>query len=79
VREISSVVDLRIHDLRHAFGTRAARFGINALAVRDALGLKTLAMTDRYVSRQHDLVRELVMRYGNSIAEILADTMMGKD
>jgi integrase len=67
VRGVSGVRDLRIHDLRHAFATRGASLGANALVLRDALGHKTLAMTGRYVSRQADPVRELSERIAASI------------
>jgi integrase len=61
-----------IHDLRHGFGTRAAGLGVNALVLRDALGHKTLAMTNRYVSKQTDPVRELANRVGAEVDLLLA-------
>jgi len=63
----AKVKDLHLHDLRHAFATRGAALGANALILRDALGHKTLAMTGRYVSRQTDPVRELSERIAASI------------
>jgi hypothetical protein len=63
----AKVKDLHLHDLRHAFATRGAALGANALILRDALGHKTLAMTGRYVSRQTDPVRELSERIATSI------------
>lgn len=48
----ANVTECRIHDLRHTVGTLAAASGANAFLVRDKLGHKTLAMTNRYVSRQ---------------------------
>ncbi|WP_262299653.1 tyrosine-type recombinase/integrase [Microvirga sesbaniae] len=63
----ANVKDLHLHDLRHAFATRGAALGANALILRDALGHKTLAMTGRYVSRQTDPVRELSERIAASI------------
>lgn len=66
VLRAASVEDLHIHDLRHAFATRGAALGANALILRDALGHKTLAMTGRYVSRQADPVRELSERVARS-------------
>lgn len=67
VLSAAGVSDLRIHDMRHAFATRGASLGANALVLRDALGHKTLAMTSRYVSRQEDPVRELAERIGQGI------------
>lgn len=71
VRRICGLSDLRVHDLRHGFGTRAAHLGANALVLRDALGHKTLAMTNRYVSRQTDPVRDIANRIGTHIHSIV--------
>ena len=71
VRKASGVGDLRIHDLRHGFGTRAAGLGANALVLRDALGHHTLAMTNRYVSRQTDPVRDIVNRIGMHVEAVV--------
>ena len=70
VRNDAGVEDLRVHDLRHAFGTRGGALGASALIIRDALGHKTLAMTNRYVSRQTDPVRELAERIGAQIEAV---------
>jgi len=70
VREASGVGDLRVHDLRHAFATRGAALGASGVILRDALGHKTLAMTNRYVSRQTDPVRELAERIGAQIEAV---------
>jgi integrase len=67
VLKAANITDLHIHDMRHAFATRGAALGANALILRDALGHKTLAMTGRYVARQADPVRELSERIAASI------------
>ncbi len=67
VLKAAKVEDLHLHDLRHAFATRGASLGANALILRDALGHKTLAMTGRYVSRQTNPVRDLAERIASSI------------
>jgi integrase len=72
VRRASGAVDIRVHDLRHAFGTRGGALGASAVILRDALGHKTLAMTNRYVSRQTDPVRELAERIGAQIEAVRA-------
>lgn len=64
--------DLRLHDLRHGFATRAASLGATAITLRDALGHKTLAMTNRYVSRQDASVRMLVDQIGIDLANIVS-------
>jgi integrase len=73
VRKASGVEDLRVHDLRHAFATRGAGLGASAVILRDALGHKTLAMTNRYVSRQTDSVRELAERIGAQIEAVRSE------
>ena len=70
VRRTSGAVDVRVHDLRHAFGTRGGALGASAVILRDALGHKTLAMTNRYVSRQTDPVRDLAERIGEQIEAV---------
>jgi integrase len=70
VRRASGVKDVRVHDLRHGFGTRGGALGASALVIRDALGHKTLAMTGRYVSRQNDPVRSLAERIGKQIEAV---------
>ena len=57
IREKAKISDGRLHDLRHTFGTYAALAGANAFVVRDLLGHKTLAMTNRYVARAADMVQ----------------------
>ena len=66
----AKIEDLHVHDLRHAFATRGARLGASATLLRDALGHKTLAMTSRYVTTQHDPVRALADQIGAEIAAI---------
>jgi integrase len=70
VRSASGVGDLRVHDLRHGFATRGGALGASAVILRDALGHKTLAMTNRYVSRQIDPVRDLAERIGAQIEAV---------
>jgi integrase len=57
IRIAATLSDGRLHDLRHTVGTYAALSGANAFAIRDLLGHKTLAMTNRYVERAADMVR----------------------
>lgn len=51
VRKRAGLTGIRLHDLRHGYGTEAGNTGANAFQVRDALGHKTLAMTGRYVNK----------------------------
>ena len=70
IRTSVGVLDLRVHDLRHAFATRGAGLGASAVILRDALGHRTLSMTSRYISRQDNPVRELVEQIGAQIQEL---------
>lgn len=69
VREKAGLEDVRLHDLRHTVGTLAAQSGANAFLIRDLLGHKDVAMTNRYVGRDDaplrllsDMVEERISR-----------------
>ncbi len=70
----AGIPDVRLHDLRHGFGTFAGQAGANAFLVRDLLGHKTLAMTGRYVERDADPVRALT----DVVQSRIAAAMSGK-
>ena len=72
IRAIAGVSDVRLHDLRHTFGTYAGQTGGNTYAIRDALRHKTVAMTARYVNRADDPIRLLSNQVGERIASSLA-------
>ena len=40
--------NLRFHDLRHTFGTRAADAGVPLPAIRDVMGHRSIQTTERY-------------------------------
>lgn len=67
IRSNCGIEDVRLHDLRHMFGTVAGASGANAFQVRDLLGHKSLAMTGRYVAQSIDPQRELVNLVSNQI------------
>jgi len=46
--ELAGIENLRIHDLRHTFGTRAADAGVPLPAIRDVMGHKSTKTTERY-------------------------------
>jgi len=72
IRTKAGIPDVRMHDLRHGFGTFAGQTSANAFLVRDALGHKTLAMSGRYVNRDEDPLKRLVDRVSNRIATALS-------
>lgn len=63
--------DVRLHDLRHTVGTYAGQTGASTLNVRDLLGHKTTAMTERYVNRDITHVQQLSDQVGRKIAAAL--------
>lgn len=48
----SEVADIKIHDLRHTFGTRQVMMGTDIYRLKFLMGHKTLKMTERYA--HHD-------------------------
>jgi integrase len=74
VCEIAKIKDARIHDLRHTYGTYASQAGANAFLIRDALGHKTLAMTDRYVSLAVDPLTQLKNKVENRVGAAMGLT-----
>lgn len=73
LRRRAEITDLRPHDLRHGVGTYAGQGGANAFLVRDLLGHKTLAMTDRYVGKETDPLRAVA----NDVSARIAAAMQG--
>jgi integrase len=71
IRKDAGLVGVRLHDARHTVGTYAGMSGANSFLVRDLLGHRTLAMTDRYVSRDADPVKQVSDRVSNQIAAAL--------
>ena len=48
----------RIHDLRHTFGTQAATQGVPAMAIKELMGHRSIATTQRYVTLADDHLRD---------------------
>jgi integrase len=46
--KLAGISNLRFHDLRHTFGTRAADAGVPLPAIRDVMGHRSITMTERY-------------------------------
>jgi integrase len=46
--KVAGIRDLRVHDLRHTFGTRAADGGAPLPAIKDVMGHKSVKTTERY-------------------------------
>ena len=63
--------DVRLHDLRRTFMTRAAESGISSHTLRDLLGHKTAMMADRYVRRANIPVVKATELVSGELAKIL--------
>lgn len=62
-REVLSdagITDLRLHDLRHDFATRAARRGANAFALQSAMGHSDIRMSAQYIAGAGEAAKALV-------------------
>ncbi len=78
IRAAAGIEDIRLHDLRHTVGTYAGQTGANSFLVRDKLGHKTTAMTDRYVNRDASPLRKLSDQVENRIVAATGSAESGK-
>jgi len=72
IRKAAGLENGRLHDLKHTVGTYAGAAGLNAFAIRDLLGHRTLAMTNRYVERDANPLRRAAEQAIAPIARALA-------
>lgn len=72
LKERAKLKNARPHDFRHTVGTLSGANG-TAFQVRDLLGHRTLSMTNRYVSRNTDPLRDLA----NSVSHKIASALKG--
>ena len=73
-REAAGLEDVRLHDLRRSLATSLASVGTNAYTLRDVLGHRTLAMSNRYVQAAGEALTEATER----AAAMAAAAMAGK-
>ena len=73
-REAAGLPDVRLHDLRRSLATSLAAAGTNAFTLRDVLGHRTLAMSNRYVQTASAALTEASER----AAAMAAAAMAGK-
>ncbi len=57
VLKTAGIEDLRIHDLRHTFGTRLAQAGVDIYTIAKLLGHKDIRMTQRYAHHSTQSLR----------------------
>lgn len=78
IRTVAGLEDVHLHDFRHTVGTYAGQTGANAFLIRDKLGHKTIAMTDRYVNRDSDPLQVLSDRVEKRIAAAMRGGASGE-
>ena len=72
VREPAGLADVRLHDLRHSFASRALALGESLPMIGRLLGHAKLQTTARYAHLARDSVREAAARVAASIGADLA-------
>lgn len=68
VRCAAELEDVRLHDLRHSFASVPASAGTSLLVIRELLGHKNVATTERYSHLANDPVKEAADRTSGDIA-----------
>jgi len=68
IRTRAELGDVRIHDLRHSFASRALALGESLPMIGRLLGHTQVETTARYAHLAHDSVRESAVRVAESIA-----------
>ena len=70
----AGLADVRLHDLRRSVATNLAAHGMNAFTLRDVLGHKTLAMSNRYVRTASDALAGAMEQAASFAAGAMAGT-----
>ena len=73
VRERAGFSDVRVHDLRHSYASRALALGEGLSVIAKLLGHSHIQTTARYAHLARDTVREAAERIARSIAADLLD------
>ena len=75
IRERAGLTDVRIHDLRHSFASRALALGESLTMIGKLLGHTQAQTTARYAHLARDSIQTAASRITNSIG----DNLMGSD
>lgn len=70
---------VRIHDLRHTFASTAISSGMNLIMVRDLLGHRNVATTQRYAHLHNDAIHEASEEVSGRIQSAMSRTATGTD
>ena len=74
VRARAGLDDVRIHDLRHSYASRAPALGESLPVIAKLLGHAQIQTTARYTHLTRDAVKDAATRVANDIAEDLFPT-----
>ena len=72
VRKHAQLDDVRLHDLRHTFASRALALGEGLPMIGDLLGHRMVTTTARYAHLARDSVREATAKVGDDLGARLA-------
>ena len=67
IRAKAGLEDVRLHDLRHSYASRALALGESLPAIGKLLGHRMVSTTARYVHLMHDAAKAAAGRVGDSI------------
>lgn len=69
VRRLAGIEDVRLHDLRHTFGTRLNQAGLSQASIARSLGHQQISTTYRYINAEEtllDSVRSALDKFNSS-------------
>ena len=78
VRSRADLIDVRLHDLRHTFASRALALGESLPVIAKLLGHSQVKSTARYVHLAQDSVREAANRVAAVIEADILPADLGK-
>ncbi|MDE0330775.1 MAG: site-specific integrase [Nitrospinae bacterium] len=73
IRERAGLADVRLHDLRHSYASRALALGESLYTIGKLLGHTSVATSARYAHLMRDAEREAAVRVGGSIGAHVAN------
>jgi integrase len=59
LRTAANLPDLRFHDLRHTYGSRLARAGVDLVRIKTVMGHESLTTTARYLHTDNDSLQKI--------------------
>lgn len=75
----AEIKDLRIHDLRHVFGSYLAATDANQFVIRDAMGHKDISSSSRYVQMRDEIIKSFMEKSTNLMTEKAGDLIPKAD